>query len=76
MHSVPSDRDNRGGDIKLYGRAVEQHDAEVRSAYREAILSRIDWAPAEPDFHLFSFDVREAGFIYEGIGRSRQAGSA
>lgn len=66
VHSVPSDKDNPGGDIKLYGRAVEEHDAEVRSAYREAILARIDWAPEEPNFHLFSFDVREAGFIRFG----------
>jgi hypothetical protein len=69
VHSVPSDRENPGGDIKLYGRAVEEHDAEVRSAFRDAILARIDWAPDEPNFHLFSFDVHEAGFIRFGDGR-------
>jgi Pyridoxamine 5'-phosphate oxidase len=66
VHSVPSNRDNPGGDVKLSGVAVDERDAGVRAAYREAILARIDWAPDEPNFHLFSLDVREAAFIRFG----------
>ena len=72
-HSVPSDKDNPGGDIKLYGRAVDEPERDVRTAFRDAILARIDWAPDEPNFHLFSLDVREAGFIRFGDSRLAMA---
>jgi hypothetical protein len=73
VHSVPSDKDNPGGDVKLYGLAVDERDPEVRDAYRAAILARIDWAPDEPHFHLFSLDVRRAGFIRFGDSRIAMA---
>jgi hypothetical protein len=73
VHSVPSDKDNPGGDVKLYGLAVDERDPEVRDAYRAAILARIDWAPDEPHFHLFSLDVRGAGFIRFGDSRIAMA---
>jgi hypothetical protein len=71
VHSVPSDRMNPRGDVKLYGTAVEQSDPAVRAAYRDEIFRRIGWAPDEPRFHLFSLDVREAGFISFGHGNER-----
>jgi Pyridoxamine 5'-phosphate oxidase len=66
VHSVPSDRLNAGGDIKLYGRIVDERDREVREAFREAIKARIEWAPDEPNYHCLSLDVREAGYIRFG----------
>jgi hypothetical protein len=66
VHGVPSDRMNPGGDIKLYGRAVDERDPDVRAAYRDEIRRRIDWAPDEPEYHLFSLDVEQAGFIAFG----------
>jgi hypothetical protein len=63
VHSVPSDRMNPGGDIKLYGRIVDETDPAVRAAFRDAILARIGWAPEEPEFHCFSVDVERAGYI-------------
>ena len=51
------------GDAKLYGTAVPVEDTERREAYRDAIRRRIDWAPDEPDFHLFALDVTSAAFI-------------
>lgn len=60
---MPSDRTNPAGDVKLYGRAEDIGDPELRRAFREAIRARIDWAPAEPDFHLFSLDVDRAAFV-------------
>ena len=69
VHSVPSDKDNVGGDIKLYGLAVDEHDPELRAAFRDAIQDRIDWAPEEPNYHLFWLDVQRAGFIRFGDDR-------
>jgi hypothetical protein len=71
VHSVPSDRMNPGGDVKLYGRVVDEHDPAVRQAFRDEIMRRIDWAPDEPNFHLFSLDVTRAGFISFGEDNRR-----
>jgi hypothetical protein len=68
VHSVPQTRMNPGGDVKLRGLAVDERDPQVRETYREALLARIDWAPDEPGFHLFSLDVREAVFMRFGDG--------
>jgi hypothetical protein len=62
VHSVTCDRSGSDGDIKLYGRVVDERDRAVRDAFREAILARIDWAPDEPNFHCFSLDVLTAGY--------------
>ncbi len=69
VHSVPSDRMNPGGDVKLYGTAVDERDPAVREVFRDEIRDRIDWAPDEPDYHLFSLDVTHAGFIRFGDER-------
>ena len=59
------DREAAGGDLKLYGRAVDVGDADMRIAYGDATEARIDWRPDEP-FHLFSVDVESAGYITFG----------
>jgi hypothetical protein len=66
VHSVPQTRMNPGGDIKLTGIAVDEQDPDVRTAYRAELHRRIDWAPDEPNFHLFSLDVETAGFVRFG----------
>jgi hypothetical protein len=66
VHSVPSNRMNPGGDVKLYGEAIDERDPGVREAFRVEIRRRIDWAPDEPDFHLFSLDVDRAGYAVFG----------
>lgn len=66
IHSTPSDRMNPGGDVKLYGRVVDEQDPAVREAFRESIRARIDWAPDEPEYHCFSVDVVAAGFAVFG----------
>jgi hypothetical protein len=63
VHSIQSDREASIADIKLYGHAVEIVEAELRRAFHDAILARIDWAPAEPNHHLFALDVLDAGYI-------------
>jgi Pyridoxamine 5'-phosphate oxidase len=62
VHSVPSDKTNAGGDIKLYGTGVDEQDPGLRAEFLRAIQARIDWQPAEP-YHLFSLDVTEAAYI-------------
>jgi len=66
VHSVPPDRMGEGGDIKLYGRVIDEPEPEVRQAFHDEILRRIDWAPEEPNFHLFSLNVEQAGYIRFG----------
>ncbi len=68
VHSLPSGKDNPGGDIKLYGQAVDIRDPQPRRAFQEAIRARIDWAPDEPEFHLFALDVERAAYLKFGGG--------
>lgn len=63
LHTCTTDRMGTEGDAKIYGRAIDVQDAALRSAYRDAVRARIDWAPEEPNFHAFSIDVKSAAFI-------------
>src|SRR5919201_3318413 len=56
VHSVPTDRMNRDGDVKLYGTAMDEQDPVVRRAYHDEIIRRIDWAPKEPSHPGISLD--------------------
>lgn len=72
VHSATAHRTNPGGDVKLRGRAVDVSDAALRQAYRATLQARIDWAPDEPEFHLFSVDVATAAYLRfgdDGIAR-------
>jgi hypothetical protein len=71
VHSVPITRMNPGGDVKLYGRAVDMQDSELRQAFRDTMFARIDWAPDEPEFHLFSLDIERAAYISFGEDNER-----
>jgi Pyridoxamine 5'-phosphate oxidase len=66
VHSVTANRQGTDGDVKLYGRVVDERHQEVREAFRDAIGDRIDWAPDEPNYHCFSVDVSSAGYIRFG----------
>ena len=63
VHSIQAEREPTEGDIKLYGNVAEILEPKLREAFRRAILARIDWAPDEPEYHLFSLHVREAGYL-------------
>jgi hypothetical protein len=73
VHSVTSNKDGTQGDVKLYGRIVDERDPGVRTAFRDAIRARLDWAPDEPNFHCFSVDVEEAGYIRFGANKEALA---
>jgi hypothetical protein len=67
VHSVTCNREGTDGDIKLYGRAVAIDDPDLRTAYRTAIKTRIDWEPEEGTYHLFALDVMSGGYLrFEG----------
>lgn len=66
VHSVTTNKDGTDGDLKVYGRVVDERDPAVRDAFREAIRRRIEWAPDEPGYHCFSVDVRSAGYVRFG----------
>ena len=63
VHSVVSTRLGNEGDFKLYGRAVAVEESERRTRYRATVKARIDWAPDEPNYHVFAVDVDSAGFV-------------
>jgi Pyridoxamine 5'-phosphate oxidase len=63
VHSIQSDREASVPDLKLYGRADEIAEPELRRSFHDAILARIEWAPAEPNYHLFALDVLEAVYF-------------
>jgi pyridoxamine 5'-phosphate oxidase-like protein len=65
VHSATSDPDGSEGDVKLYGRAVDVRDLQVRERYADVLEERINWRPPEP-FHLFSLDIESAGYIAFG----------
>lgn len=66
LHTCTTDRMGTEGDAKIYARAVDVQDPELRQTYREVVKARIDWAPDEPNFHAFSIDVQSAGYISFG----------
>lgn len=66
VHSATGDRMNPGGDVKLRGTARAIDDLPTRERYRDAIRARIDWAPDEPEFHVFALDVEHAAYIRFG----------
>jgi hypothetical protein len=62
LHSAATSADGGGGEFKLYGRAGEIDDLEIRAEYAAAVAQRIpEFDPSEP-FHLFALDLEHAWF--------------
>lgn len=59
------DREAKRGDFKVYGRALDVTDPEVREGYGKAIYAAIGWRPEEP-YPLWSMDIDTAGYISFG----------
>jgi hypothetical protein len=59
------DREARRGDFKVYGRALDVTDPEVREHYGQTIYAAIGWRPEEP-YPLWSVDIESAGYISFG----------
>ena len=71
VHSVTCNREGTDGDIKLYGNAVDVQNAGLRAAFRDRIRARINWAPDEPSYHLFSVDIERVAYLVFGGGKQR-----
>ena len=59
------DREAKRGDFKVYGRARDVTDPDVRENYGQTILAAIGWRPDEP-FPLWSVDIESASYISFG----------
>jgi hypothetical protein len=59
------DREAKRGDFKVYGRARDVTDPEVREHYGQTIYAAIGWRPDEP-YPLWSVDIESAGYISFG----------
>lgn len=55
----------RLGDVKLYGRAHEVFDRELKSGFGDAQEALIDWRPPDSS-HVFAVDVTWASYISFG----------
>ena len=59
------DREAKRGDFKVYGRALDVTDQDVREHYGQTIYAAIGWRPEEP-YPLWSVDIESAGYISFG----------
>jgi hypothetical protein len=76
VHSIVQDNSGAGGDIKVYGRAVEVTPADERERYCRALEARIGWRP-DGEFHLFAVDITEVGyFVVAGGGHQTKTWAA
>ena len=62
VNSIVSDKDGTEGDIKLFDIAVDVVDLQIRRRYGDALFEKIGFKPEEPEFHLFSVNIRSASF--------------
>ena len=62
VNSIVSDKDGTEGDFKLFDIAVDVVDLQIRRRYGDALFEKIGFKPEEPEFHLFSVNIRSASF--------------
>jgi len=71
IHSLISDKNAPEGEFKLHGLAVEVQEPAERKLYCNELQQKIGWSPEGMPFHLFSIDVRSAGFFSHDGGTAR-----
>jgi hypothetical protein len=59
------DREAKRGDFKVYGRALDVTDPDLREHYGQTIFAAIGWRPEEP-YPLWSVEIESAGYISFG----------
>ena len=64
IHNTISDKNGTEGECKVYGRAVDTQDPELRQRYCKALYEKMNWDPSTDDspFHLFSIDIESVAF--------------
>jgi hypothetical protein len=69
LHSCTTDKNGSEGDVKIYGRAVDEHDAARREAHGDAVFAKIGWRPEGEEWHLFVVDIDQVGYTKFGDGK-------
>jgi hypothetical protein len=65
IHNTISNKNGTEGEFKVYGRAVDTQDHELRQRYCKALHEKMNWGTPSTDyspFHLFSIDVESVAF--------------
>jgi hypothetical protein len=53
------------GELKLHATAADIRDLDRRKRYCEVLKAKIDWAPREPEFHVFEIaEVKSAALFF------------
>jgi hypothetical protein len=71
IHSLISDKHAPEGEFKLHGMAINVQDEAERKFYCDELLKKIGFSPEGMPFHLFSIDVRSAGYFCHDGGSAR-----
>jgi hypothetical protein len=70
LHSTTTSKDGDEGDVKIYGRAVDERRPERRAHARQAAVDEMNFDPeAEGEYHLFRIEVTEVGYTRFSDGR-------
>jgi Pyridoxamine 5'-phosphate oxidase len=63
LHSTTTSKNGDEGDVKIYGRAVDEQRPERRASVRRAAIEAMDFDPeSDGDYHLFRVDITEVGY--------------
>jgi len=62
VQTTVRDREDRAGELKLRGHAVDVRDAAAIERYCRALQEAIDWRP-EGQFHLFALEIESAAHV-------------
>ena len=62
VQTTVRDREDRAGELKLRGRAVDVQDPATIDRYCQALQEAVDWRP-QGQFHLFALGIESAAFI-------------
>ncbi len=72
LHNAVSDKSGMEGEFKIYGRAVEVTDLDIRRRYSAALYDKIGFMPQEPEYHLFSINIESSSFAIIEDGEWRR----
>jgi hypothetical protein len=64
VHGVVTGPEGGEGELKVRGRAVEEHDGDVQARYAAAVARDLGWRPQVGRFHLFEVDLYHVAFVH------------
>lgn len=64
VHNIVTNRDGAEGEVKIRGRALEEHDAELHTRYADQVTSELGWTPVLSHFHLFRVEIDSITYIW------------